>query len=179
VFPYQPAGYYANLQFPNRKYTANTDGRQYRRGLYMHWQRTFLHPMLANFDAPSRDECAADRSVSNSPQQALTLLNDPVFVEAARAFAGRVTRKHPNDLTQQLNFAMHLALSRPASQQELQMLSKLYDKQLAYYQENPTEAEKFQRTGQYRPAGGNAIELSAMAQVCRVILNLHETITRY
>ena len=69
VFPYQPPGYYSNLQFPNRRYVANTDGRQYRRGVYMHWQRTFLHPMLANFDSPSRDECAADRMNSNSPQQ--------------------------------------------------------------------------------------------------------------
>ncbi len=51
--PYQPAGYYANIQFPDRPYVAETDDRQYRRGLYIHWQRTFLHPMLANFDAPS------------------------------------------------------------------------------------------------------------------------------
>ena len=86
VFPYQPAGYYSNLQFPNRSYRPQTNGLQYRRGVYMHWQRTFLHPMLANFDAPSRDECTADRIQSNSPQQALTLLNDPVFVEASVAF---------------------------------------------------------------------------------------------
>ena len=97
VFPYQPPGYYSNLQFPNRRYTSQTDGRQYRRGIYMHWQRTFLHPMLSNFDAPSRDECTADRTVSNSPQQALTLLNDPVFVEASRAFADRLLVAKPNE----------------------------------------------------------------------------------
>ena len=61
VKPYQPAGYYANLQFPNRDYIADTDDRQWRRGVYMHWQRTFLHPMLANFDAPTREECTANR----------------------------------------------------------------------------------------------------------------------
>ena len=87
VHPYQPAGYYANLQFPNRVYRPDQDDRQYRRGVYMHWQRTFLHPMLANFDAPSREECTASRVISNTPQQALTLLNDPTFVEAARVFA--------------------------------------------------------------------------------------------
>src|SRR5271157_2648872 len=76
VFPYQPAGYYANLQFPDRDYIAETDQRQYRRGVYMHWQRTFLQPMLANFDAPPREECTAARTVANTPQQALTLLND-------------------------------------------------------------------------------------------------------
>jgi len=85
--PYQPAGYYANLQFPDRDYYPEPDERQYRRGVYTHWQRTFLHPMLANFDAPSREECVASRNVSNTPQQALTLLNDPSFVEASRAFA--------------------------------------------------------------------------------------------
>lgn len=90
VKPYQPAGYYANIEFPSRDYVADTDSRQWRRGLYMHWQRTFLHPMLANFDAPMRDECNANRPLSNTPQQALTLLNDPIFVEAARVFAARL-----------------------------------------------------------------------------------------
>jgi hypothetical protein len=89
--PYQPANYYENLQFPSRDYIADNDERQWRRGVYMHWQRTFLHPMLANFDAPARDESACTRNVSNTPQQALTLLNDPTFVEAARSFAESLT----------------------------------------------------------------------------------------
>ncbi|HEX8202520.1 MAG TPA: PSD1 and planctomycete cytochrome C domain-containing protein, partial [Isosphaeraceae bacterium] len=87
ALPYQPAEYYANLQFPNRDYVAQADERQYRRGVYVHWQRTFLHPMLANFDAPAREECTAIRTAANTPQQALTLLNDPTFVEAARVLA--------------------------------------------------------------------------------------------
>lgn len=91
----QPAGYFANLNFPERDYEPNAGDDQYRRGLYMHWQRTFMHPMLAGFDAPSREECTADRFQSNSPQQALTLLNDPSFVEAARGFALRITREKP------------------------------------------------------------------------------------
>ncbi|NQW99519.1 DUF1553 domain-containing protein, partial [bacterium] len=90
--PYQPDDYYDALQFPNRDYPASSGNDQWRRGLYMHWQRTFLHPMLANFDAPARDECAAFRTVSNTPQQALTLLNDPTFVEAARLLAARVLK---------------------------------------------------------------------------------------
>ena len=87
AFPYQPVGYYEYLQFPDRDYVPQRDQRQYRRGVYTHWQRTFLQPMLANFDAPSREECTASRTLSNSPQQALTLLNDPTFVEAARVLA--------------------------------------------------------------------------------------------
>ena len=62
----------------------------YRRGVYTFWQRSFLHPSLLAFDAPSREECAAERNRSNIPQQALVLLNDPTYVEAARAFAARI-----------------------------------------------------------------------------------------
>lgn len=69
VKPYQPAGYYAQLQFPNRDYAASRDDDQWRRGVYMHWQRTFLHPMLANFDAPARDECAARASSATHPSR--------------------------------------------------------------------------------------------------------------
>ncbi len=85
--PYQPAGYYENLQFPDRDYIPDRDERQYRRGLYTHRQRTFLHPMLANFDAPSREECTAARTVANTPQQALTLAQRP-DVRRGRARSG-------------------------------------------------------------------------------------------
>ncbi len=180
VFPYQPPGYYANLQFPNRRYTQQLDGRQYRRGLYMHWQRTFLHPMLANFDAPSRDECTADRTESNSPQQALTLLNDPVFVEAANAFAVRLMRESTDtDLDSRIRLAFQLALARTPQPVEKTALQSLYQKQLEYYQANPEQAQAWQTTGQFSNLEFQPTEIAALAQVCRVILNLHETITRY
>ncbi len=86
VNPYQPAGYYRHLNFPERRYQADSDQRQWRRGIYVHWQRQFLHPMLKALDAPSREECTAQRPRSNTPLAALTLLNDPTFVEAARVF---------------------------------------------------------------------------------------------
>ena len=87
VRPYQPIGYYSNLNFPKRTYVHDKGESQYRRGLYTHWQRTFLHPSMMAFDAPSRQECTAERATSNTPMQALTLLNDPTYVEAARVFA--------------------------------------------------------------------------------------------
>ncbi|MFO1095521.1 MAG: PSD1 and planctomycete cytochrome C domain-containing protein [Planctomycetaceae bacterium] len=83
--PYQPAGYWENLNFPVREYDADKGANQYRRGLYTWWQRTFPHPSMIAFDAPSREECAADRTRANIPQQAAVLLNDPTYVEAARA----------------------------------------------------------------------------------------------
>ena len=90
--PYQPDGYWEHLNFPKRTYVHDAGERQYRRGLYTHWQRSFLHPMLLAFDAPSREECVCERPRSNTPQQALVLLNDPTFVEAARVFAERIVR---------------------------------------------------------------------------------------
>ena len=93
VKPYQPDGYWENLNFPPRQYVADKGDAQYRRGLYTWWQRSFLHPSLLAFDAPSREECSAERNRSNIPQQALVLLNDPTYVEAARAFAARLLRE--------------------------------------------------------------------------------------
>ena len=75
VRPYQPAGYYRHLNFPTRRYSHDRERQQWRRGVYIHWQRQFLHPMLKAFDAPSREECTASRPRSNTPLAALTLLN--------------------------------------------------------------------------------------------------------
>jgi hypothetical protein len=180
VKPYQPSGYYANIQFPNRDYVANTDERQYRRGLYMHWQRSYLHPMLANFDAPARDECTANRIVSNTPQQALTLLNDPTFVEASRLFAERVLRgKTPSD-DERLGQAYQLALGREPKSLERESLKRLLADQRVYYAGHPEEAASYVQVGASKPDRGLApVELAAWTSVCRVVLNLHETITRY
>jgi hypothetical protein len=179
--PYQPAGYYANLNFPERDYHASTGGDQFRRGLYMHWQRTFMHPMLAGFDAPSREECSADRFQSNSPQQALTLLNDPSFVEAARAFALRLKRENPEaDDGRKVHEAIRLALSRAPKTGEVEPLIKFLEEQRRVYQEKPGDAVAFLKTGISDPgAGQDPAELAAWTQLCRVLLNLHETITRY
>ena len=84
VKPYQPAGYWDYLNFPQRQWQDDHGESQYRRGLYTFWQRTFLHPSLLAFDASTREECTVDRPRSNTPLQALALLNDPTYVEAAR-----------------------------------------------------------------------------------------------
>src|SRR6266702_68603 len=131
--PYQPAGYYANLQFPDRDYYPEKDERQYRRGVYAHWQRTFLQPMLANFDAPAREECSANRIVSDTPQQALTLLNDPTFVEAARVFAARLLTSGANSDAQRLNRAFQQALSRSPKDSERASLFEFLAVQKQHY----------------------------------------------
>jgi hypothetical protein len=157
VKPYQPIDYWANLNFPERTYEASSGYDQYRRGLYTHWQRTFMHPMLAAFDAPSREECTADRLQSNSPQQALALLNDPTFVEAAKALAARLEKELPEGSeTEKINRAYLLALSREAAPAEIENLQAF----LAKLRKEDKEVDP-------------------MEQLCRVVLNLHETINRF
>jgi hypothetical protein len=178
--PYQPPGYYANLQFPERDYFPQMDERQYRRGVYTHWQRTFLQPMLANFDAPSREECTANRIVSNTPQQALTLLNDPTFVEASRVFAARLLAAEAVSDAERLEAAFQRALARSAKEKEKQSLLKFLAAQREHYQSNPDESPKLLKVGLApTPQSVKQMELAAWTQVCRVILNLHETITKY
>ena len=178
--PYQPAGYYVNLQFPDRDYYPEKDERQYRRGVYAHWQRTFLQPMMANFDAPSREECTAARIVSNTPQQALTLLNDPTFMEASRVFAERVLASDCKSDEQRIDWAFERALSRDAKQKEKLSLLKFLEVQKAHYESDATEAGGLIKIGNSRaPKSDSPVELAAWTEVCRVILNLHETITCY
>jgi hypothetical protein len=179
-FPYQPAGYYANLQFPDRDYYPEKDERQYRRGVYAHWQRTFLQPMLANFDAPSREECVASRNVSNTPQQALTLLNDPTFVEAARVFAARVLSGADRTDAQRLARAFQLALARSPRDNECQSLLAFLAVQRDFYRNSKDDSARLIKVGLAAvPKNQDLSELAAWTQVCRVILNLQETITRY
>ena len=179
VHPYQPPGYYAQLQFPDRDYHAELDERQYRRGIYAHWQRTFLHPMLANFDAPSREECAAFRTVANTPQQALTLLNDPTFVEAARVFAARLLAAGAND-DSRIDLAFQQTLSRAPKPAERQSLTAFLAAQRDYFTQHADDAKKTLTSGvAAAPASADAAEIAAWTQLCRVVLNLHETITRY
>ncbi len=177
--PYQPAGYYTALQFPDRDYVNSDADAQWRRGVYSHWQRTFLHPMLANFDAPARDECAAQRNLSNTPQQALTLLNDPTFVEAARHFAGRIVAGGGKNDAARLRFAFQAALARPPKTAELKSLTAFLGAQRTTYRAAPADAEKLLRVGLSPPTTGDNVELAAWTKVARVLLNSQEVITRY
>jgi len=174
--PYQPEGYYEPIQFPNRTYVASKDSDQWRRGLYIHWQRMFLHPMLINFDAPARDECTALRNYSNTPQQALTLLNDPTFVEAARAMAARLLALPSGD---RLGHGFRLAMGRDIKPSERPSLEKLLSEQTTYYKANPAEAAKLIKVGFSQSMASDPAELAAWTQACRVLLNSHEAITRY
>jgi hypothetical protein len=180
VKPYQPAGYYEAILFPNRDYIADTGSHQWRRGLYMHWQRMFLHPMLVNFDAPARDECAAARINSNTPQQALTLLNDPTFVEAARVLAARLLQdtSAKNDQAR-IAAASHLVFNREPKPKELESLAAFLTTQRQYFAANPNDAAKITHVGLATAATLDPVEHAVWTQLARVLLNTQETITRY
>jgi len=179
VHPYQPEGYYRHLNFPTRKYKPDLDSRQYRRGVYVHWQRQFLHPMLKAFDAPSREECTAGRPQSNTPVASLVLLNDPTFVEAARAFAQRVLVEGGETTPERMDYAMRLAVSRDPTKTEKAILEKVLDASQQHYKANPEQAKKLNAVGM-KPVekGIDPVELATWSQVTRVILNMNEVITR-
>lgn len=179
VKPYQPDGYWENLNFPVRSYDTTTGPDQYRRGLYVWWQRSYLHPSLVAFDAPTREECAAERNRSNIPQQALVLLNDPTYVEASRALAVRILREGGRDTKARLTWAWRQVLSRAPRADELKTVQALLEKQLSEYRGNPGAASAFLQIGQTPPPPDvDQPDLAAWANIVRVILNLHETITR-
>ena len=180
VKPYQPAGYYAQLNFPKREYQADSGAAQYRRGLYTHWQRTFLHPSMKAFDAPSREECTAERSRSNTPLQSLVMLNDPSFVEAARVFGERIMGCHAENASERIRWAFNEAVCRQPSTRELGILKELYGESLTRFSEDPEAAEALFGVGQTPTSkAGAPAELAAWTMVSRAILNTHELITRY
>jgi mono/diheme cytochrome c family protein len=180
VKPYQPAGYWQHLNFPKRKWQHDKGDSLYRRGLYTYWQRTFLHPSLLAFDAPSREECTVERPRSNTPLQALVLLNDPTYVEAARKLAARMIKEGGDEQAGRLEFAFRVVLNRAPNEREREVLLGLYDKHSAEYSGDEDAARQITQAGESPTVDDiAAAELAAWTSVARVLLNLHETITRY
>ena len=130
-------------------------------------------------DAPSREECTAERPRSNTPLEGLTLLNDPTFVEAARVFAARIIGEGGDSAEDRLRFAFRWCLSRDPAPDEQKLLLGLWTSNLERYQADPEAARKLISTGQAPPTGDlNPAEVAAWTTVSRALLNLHETITR-
>jgi len=178
VRPYEPEGYLAAMNFPKREYSASRGTDLYRRALYTEWQRTFLHPTLLTFDAPTREECTVNRVSSNTPLQSLDLMNDPIFVESARVFAENIVRQGGAAFDRQLDWAFERAMNRAPGAEERQILKDLYRKNLDRFRASPESAADLMSVGAAPQAGDPKPETAAMTLVARAILNLHETITR-
>ena len=179
VKPYQPAGYWDYLNFPKRTYQADTGTARYRRGIYVHWQRQYLHPALMVFDAPSREECTARRPRSNTPLQALVLLNDPQFVEAAQALATRTLTEAANDPLERAGFMLRRAIGRVPLAEEVGVVANLAERQREIFAGDPAAATGLVGVGAVpMPAGIDPAERAAWTAAARVVLNLGEAYTR-
>src|SRR5207253_2209108 len=171
--PYQPALYWSYLNFPVREWQADKGEGLYRRGLYTYWCRTFLHPSLAAFDAPTREECTVEPPRSSTPLQALVLLNDPIYVEAARAFGQHIQKDGGDSPADRIKWAYRRALSRDPKPEERALLLTLYEKHLAEYSKDKDAARQLLGTGESPvPKDVDVAELAAWTSVARVLLNL-------
>ncbi|MGK0483070.1 MAG: hypothetical protein ACJAQ3_003052 [Planctomycetota bacterium] len=179
VRPYQPEGYWAHLNFPARVYVASTGDDLYRRALYGHWQRQYLHPSLLAFDAPSRERCTCERPRSNTPQAALALLNDPIFVEAARVLAGELLRSGEESGDAQVTWLWRRVLQRDPREAEISSIFQLVASHRAHYAAHEDEARELLGVGASpRDESLAPYEHAAWTSAARVVLNLHETIVR-
>ena len=178
VRPYQPENLWiekSNFSHKLLRYHESEGDSLYRRGLYTFIRRTSPHPAMTAFDAPSREVCTVKRENTNTPQQALVLLNDTQFVEASRILAERMQTESENSLDAQITHAFRLALSRYPKEAEKSILKELYQKQANYFEKNPGEIPKLLSVGE-KPADPalDQRKTAALAIVANTILNHDE-----
>ncbi len=183
VFPYQPGGLWEEMAFGEgfsvQSYEQSHGKDLYRRGMYTFWKRTVPPASMATFDAPDREKCTARRALTNTPLQALALLNDPTYVEAARALAERAVLEGGQGDTARIAYAFRLATARRPTTSETAVLSALLGKQRASFRRDPQAAPKLLSVGESpRKTRMDPAELAAWTMVASTILNLDETITK-
>ncbi|MCE9607193.1 MAG: DUF1553 domain-containing protein [Planctomycetia bacterium] len=178
IKPYQPAGLWEELTH-TAKYKQSEGADLYRRSLYVYWRRTVPPPGMAAFDAASREICTVRQVRTNTPLQALTLLNDTTYVEAARAFAERMMREGGSTSNQRIAWAFRLATSREPAAAEAGVLRAGYERHLAHYRSSPESALKLFGVGEAkRDTALDVAELAACTLTAGVILNLDEVVTK-
>ena len=182
VKPYQPAGIWEAVAFVGsntRDYKRDDGEALYRRSLYTFWKRTAPPPSLMAFDAPSRETCVARRSRTNTPLQALVLMNDEQYVEASRRLAARMLTEGGSTAVDQLTFGFRLCTARRPNEKELSVLQRIHAAHVAHYQSNAEAAGKLLAIGaSARAAALDATQHAAMTMMANLILNLDETITK-
>lgn len=166
VMPYQPA----SITSFNGTFWNESKGKdRYRRALYTYWKRTNSYPSMVAFDSPSREVCTSKRVRTNTPLQALTLLNDPAYVEAADAMAKKIMEHYPGDLEQGIKESLQLVTGIPPQQEKTEALLDLYRESVTYYREDP---EGLKLLNEQEP------EFAALSLVANVMFNLDEFVTR-
>ena len=183
VRPYQPAGLWEAIGFGNgfssQSYTQDHGGDLYRRGIYVYWKRSLPHPSMTTFDAPNREVCTVSRPRTSTPLQALVLMNDPQYVEAARALAQRVLKEGKGDLQARLGYAFRLVVGRTPTKAEQSLLTRVFQQQLTRFTTDPVAAKKLISVGEGpRLPGIDPGVLAAWTALGNLLLNLDEVITR-
>ncbi|RIA08609.1 cytochrome c [Flavobacteriaceae bacterium MAR_2010_72] len=180
VKPYQPKGLWAEKATLKTFFYPQDHGDSlYRRSLYTYWRRTTPPPSMITFDSPTRNFCTVKREATSTPLQALVLLNDVQFVEAARVFAERIINEGGSDIENRLKLAFRLATAREPNANEILELKKLVDESFVEFKKHPKDAKKLLTFGEY-PVDNtlNTIEVAAYTMATSAILNLDETITK-
>jgi len=182
VRPYQPAGLWKPVGFGGSNtsvFKQDTGAKLYRRSMYTFWKRTSPPPTMTAFDAPNRETCQVRRARTNTPLQALVLMNDVQFVEAARKVAEHVMSDGGSDVDQQITFAFRSVLTRRPSATELGSLSRLFHDFYDEFEDNPDAAKKLLAVGESaRDESLDANELGAWTMIVHLLLNLSETVTK-
>jgi hypothetical protein len=182
VYPYQPKGLWMELNNRpgySREYKQGTGADLYRRSIYTFWKRTVPSPMLKTFDAPEREFCTIRRSRTNTPLQALVLLNGPQFVEAARKLGERMIVEGGKSLAEKISHGFRLVTSRRPKPAELAVLESAYRAALKRYAGDEAGALKLLKVGESSYAAEVDVKkLAALAEVGRLLLNINEAITK-
>jgi hypothetical protein len=180
VRPYQPEGLYKDMVFSNMTAYHQDQGEGlWRRSLYTFWKRTIMPPAMQVFDASARESCTVREARTNTPLQALNLMNDVTYVEAARILAGRMMIEGGTAPESRLTWAFRLATSRWPDESERRILLGHLQAQLDYFRRHPPEAARLLAVGERRQDGKlNAVELAAYAVTASLLLNLDEVITK-
>lgn len=178
VKPYQPAGLWQELS-GNNGYVQEKGEGLYRRSLYTYWKRTVPHPFMMNFDSPNREQCAVYENRTNSPLQALDLMNEVTFVEASRKLAERMMSEGGSAPEARLQFGYNLVLARAPSARQKQVMLRLLGTFEERYKADPKAAGEYIHQGDSPlPANADAAQLAAYTGVASLILNLDEAITK-
>jgi hypothetical protein len=178
VRPYQPAGLWEESG-TGKTYVQDQGEKLYRRSLYTFWRRTAPPPSMLTFDATSREVCTAKRESTSTPLQALVLLNDPQFLEAARLLAQRLLRDEPADRDLRMEKAFRLATGRRPEAREREILERLYEEQFELFRGNPDAARKYLDVGE-APVSVEvpAEQLAAETVIVSAMMNLDEFVVK-
>lgn len=178
VKPYQPEGsMWKALNSFLPEYERDSGAGLHRRSLYTFWRRTTPPPNMLLFDAVSRDVCAARRQATSTPLQALVLLNDPQYVEAARALGERMLREGGGTVRSRVGWAFRAVAGREATTAEIGLLEALYEEQARHFAERPGDAAKLLRVGDLPSrSGGSVVDVAAAATTAGALLNLDAVI---